>query len=370
MSGVGARDGGRAGMKPAYWVVAAIIVAVFAYLLARPFFGQPKADTAAKAAPIAAPLVEVALAPQVDHPYVVAFRGRTQAARTVSVRSETAGVVAATPILQGTSVSAGTVLCRLAVDARQASLDQARANLQAKQLQMQASSNLAAKGFRSKTQVLADQASLDEASAAVRQGEVALRQINIVAPFAGVFDHRDAEVGAYLAPGQPCGTMIELNPLLVVGDVPETEVGRIKVGAGAIATLVSGGTISGHVRFVAHDADPTTRTYRIEVTAPNPGNKQASGLSADVRINAGVGPAHKAPVSALVLDAAGRQGVRYVDLNNRVFFAPVTVLEETPDGVWVSGLTGDVRIITVGQSYVSEGHTVRVALAPTPGAKP
>jgi multidrug efflux system membrane fusion protein len=59
-----------------------------------------------------------------------------------------------------------------------------------------------------------------------------------------------------------------------------------------------------------------------------------------------------------------------VDLNNRVFFAPVTVLEETPDGVWVSGLTGDVRIITVGQSYVSEGHSVRVALAPTSGAKP
>jgi membrane fusion protein, multidrug efflux system len=371
MSGVGIEKTGRAGMKPAYWVVIAIVVAVFAYLLARPFFNQPKADAAkAATAPIAAPLVEVTLSPEVQRPYLVAFRGRTQAARTVSVRSETAGVVAAAPILQGTSVSAGTVLCRLAVDARQASLDQAKANLQAKQLQMQASSNLAAKGFRSKTQVLADQASLDEASAAVRQSEVALGQINIAAPFAGVFDHRDAEVGAYLAPGQPCGTMIELNPLLVVGDVPETEVGEIKVGAAATATLVSGGTINGRVRFVAHDADPATRTFRVEVTAANPGNKEASGLSGDVKIAAGVGPAHKVPVSALVLDAAGRQGVRYVDLNNRVLFSPVTVLEEAPDGLWISGLAGDARIITVGQSYVSEGHTVRVALAPAPGAKP
>jgi multidrug efflux system membrane fusion protein len=337
---------------------------VFAYLLARPFLSKHTDDLGAKTAALPAnvlPLVKVTFSPQSVRPYGVAFRGRTQAARTVVVRSETAGVVAQTPILQGTFVRAGTVLCRLAVDARQAALDQAKANLRAKELQMQASSNLAAKGYRSKTQVLADQATLDEASASVRSGEVALRQINIVAPFAGVFDHRDAEIGAYLSPGQPCGTMIELDPLLVVGDIPETEVGKIAVGASATAKLVSGQSISGRVRFVAHDADPTTRTYRVEVTAPNPGGKVSSGLSADVRIAAGQGPAHRVPVSALVLDAAGRQGVRFVGPGDIVQFAPVTVLEEADDGIWVSGLNGDARVITVGQSYVSEGHRVRVA---------
>ncbi len=363
-----ARDGeqrrDRARVKPAYWVVAAIAAVVIGYLLVRPLFGGADKRPSAKAAPAAAagalPLVEVTPVDEVSRPYLVAVRGRTQAARTVSVRSETAGVVAATPVLQGRRVAAGTVLCRLGVDARQATLDEAQANLRAKQLQMQASANLAAKGFRSRTQVLTDQANLDQASATVRQGEVALRQINIVAPFAGVFDHRDAEVGAYLAPGQACGTMIELDPLLVVGDVPETEVARIAVGASASARLVSGETVAGRVRFVAHDADPTTRTYRVEVTAANPGGRVASGLSADLSIAAGAGPAHKAPVSALVLDAAGRQGVRYVQADGLVAFAPVTVLEETPDGVWIAGLRGPTRIITVGQAYVSEGRRVRV----------
>jgi multidrug efflux system membrane fusion protein len=37
------------------------------------------------------------------------------------------------------------------------------------------------------------------------------------------------------------------------------------------------------------------------------------------------------------------------------------VLDETPAGVWVSGLSGPLRVITVGQSYVSEGQRVRVA---------
>ena len=62
-----------------------------------------------------------------------------------------------------------------------------------------------------------------------------------------------------------------------------------------------------------------------------------------------------------MLDAAGRQGVRSVGDDGRVAFTPVTVLEETPNGMWVAGLKGPTRVITVGQSYVSEGQAVRVA---------
>jgi len=356
-------------LKSSYVVVGVILALVLGYLLIRPLLGAGHktsgATEATAATPPALPLVEATLTPETLHPYEISLRGRTQAARTVVVRSETAGVVAQTPILQGTYVRGGTVLCRLAVDARQAAVDEASANLRAKQLQMQASSNLVAKGYISQSQMLSDRANLDSASAAVRQAEVGLNQVNIRAPFAGVFDHRDAEVGAYLSPGQPCGTMIELDPLLIVGDIPETETGKIKVGALATAKLVSGEVIQGHVRFVARDADPNTRTYRVEVTLANPGNKIGSGLSADIQIGGGSGPAHLIPVSALVLDAAGRQGVRYVMPDNRVAFAPVTVLEQAPQGVWVAGLSGDTRLITVGQAYVSEGQRVRVSMRPT-----
>jgi multidrug efflux system membrane fusion protein len=190
-----------------------------------------------------------------------------------------------------------------------------------------------------------------------------MRQVEIRAPFAGVFDHRDAEVGAYMSPGQSCGTMIELNPLLIVGDVPETDAAKLQIGATAVATLVGGEKLTGRIRYVAHDADPTTRTYHLEITVPNPKLSVRSGLSADVRIAAGSGPAHLVPVSSLVLDAAGRQGLRYVSADDRVVFAPVAVMEQTPQGAWVKGLTGSTRVITVGQSYVAEGQRVRVAAA-------
>jgi multidrug efflux system membrane fusion protein len=352
-------------IKSQYLFVIVVVGVLALYFIVRSLFGggQPSAAQAKAAGPSGPPSVQARLIPEVERRYDVVVRGRTQATRTVVVRSETAGNVAAAPVLQGTFVKQGQVLCRLAIDARQAALDQARAAQRSSQLTQQQNEALATKGFRSPAQVLQSQANLDAATAAVRQAEIALSQVNIKAPFTGVFDHRDAEVGAYLSPGQPCGTMIEIDPLLVVGDVPETQAASMKVGAAATARLVSGQVLAGRIRYVAHDADPQTRTYHLEVTVPNPRRDVRSGLSAEMHIGAGAGPAHLVPVSAMVLDSAGRQGVRYVQPDGRVAFAPVTIVEETRDGVWVTGLSGAVELITVGQSYVADGQKVRVALA-------
>lgn len=322
---------------------------------------KPAETSAAATTKTEAPLVKVALIQESTRAYVVSVRGRTDANRTVVVRAETAGPVAATPAREGSFVAKGAVLCRLSVDARQASVDQARANLKARQLQREASARLAEQGYRSQTQVLQDQANLDAANAALRQAEVALEQVNIRAPFAGVFDRREAEVGSYLAPGAACGTMIQLDPLVVIADVSEAEVGGIRVGATARAALVSGETLVGVVRSVGRDADPATRTYRVEIEARNSGLRVRSGLSADVKITVGAGPAMLVPAATLVLDSAGRQGIRYIRNDGLVGFAVVNVLEETPEGIWITGLRGPAQVIVAGQSYVSEGQKVRAS---------
>ena len=353
-------------LKPQYVFVIAVFGAVVVLFIVTSLFsggGKDKGAYAKPSEPSPIPSVQAKVVPEVLREYEVVARGRTQATRSVVVRSETPGVLAAAPVLQGTSVAQGAVLCRLSVDARQAALDQARANLRSAELTQKGNIELKQKGFRSDTQVLQTQASLDAATAQVRAAEIALAQVNIRAPFAGVFDHRDAEVGTYLSPGQPCGTMIELNPLLVVGDVPETDAGKLKVGAPATARLVSGQTLNGKIRYVAHDADPQTRTYHLEIVVANPGMAVRSGLSAEVHVGAGAGAAHLVPPSALVLDSAGRQGVRTVGAGDRVVFSPIAVMSEGPDGIWVKGLSGPVRLIVVGQSYVADGQKVRVALA-------
>ncbi|ATQ42511.1 efflux RND transporter periplasmic adaptor subunit [Caulobacter mirabilis] len=352
-------------VKPAYLVAGGILAVVILFFIVGGVVGLFASKEKAQAAKPQLPLVQVKTIQEESRPYVVAVRGRTEANKAVVVRAETAGPVAATPAREGAFVAKGTVLCRISTDARQASLDQARALQRTRQLEKQASDRLAAQGYRSQTQVLQAQANLDGANAQVRQGEVLLDQVNIRAPFNGVFDRREAEVGTYLSPGAACGTLIQLDPLVIVADVAERDVGGIQVGAPAAATLVSGEVIHGRVRLVTRDADPATRTYRVEIEASNPGAKARAGLSADVKITVGAGPAHLTPTAALVLDSAGRQGVRYVGAQNMVAFAPVKVLDETPQGVWVSGLRGPAQVIVVGQSYVSEGQRVRL---PAPAA--
>ncbi len=346
-------------LEPRYLVVGGIVAAFALYFIVSALVGGHGAKAKA-AAPVTIPAVQVSLVAAELRPDTVAMRGRTQAFRSVSVRSETAGVVAATPVREGSSVAAGQTLCKLKVDARAATLDQAKANLRSKELTQKASAELATRGFRSPTQVLSDQANLDQASAAVRQAEVALNQTDIRAPFAGVFNEKDIEVGGYLAAGGACGVVIELDPLKIAGDVPETEIGKVRLGAPAHAVLASGERIDGVVYYIAKDADPQTRTYPVVISARNPSGVVRAGLSAEVHIDAGQVDAHLVPSSSLVLDSAGRQGVRYIDGGGLVAFAPVKVLDETPGGVWVSGLSGPVRVITVGQAYVSEGQRVKV----------
>lgn len=346
-----------------YLVGGGIIAAVVLFFVIGGVVGAFASKEKAQAAKPQLPLVQVKTIQEDSRPYVVAVRGRTEANKAVVVRAETAGPVAATPAREGAFVSKGTVLCRISTDARQAGLDQARAMMKSRELEKAASDRLAAQGYRSQTQQLQAQANLDGATAQVRQAEVLLDQVNIRAPFNGVFDRREAEVGSYLSPGSACGTMIQLDPLVIVADVAERDVVGIQAGAQATATLVSGEVIQGRVRLVTRDADPATRTYRVEIEAANPGSRARAGLSADVKITVGAGPAHLAPTAALVLDSAGRQGVRYIVAQNEVAFAPVKVLDETPEGVWISGLRGPAQLIVVGQSYVSEGQKVRLPAA-------
>ncbi len=277
-------------IKRSYIFAGAILGAVVGFFALSAVFGAKSKP--AEAAPTKGPqmqAVQVSLVEPTQRPYDVTIRGRTEAPRTVQVRSETAGLVAETPATKGSWVHAGQVLCRLAVDARQASLDQAEAKLRSMDLTYQANQKLAAKGFRSETQVLAAKADLDQASAAVRSAQVAMKQIDIKAPFAGVFDTRDVEVGGYLAPGQSCGTVVELDPILVVGDVPEADASKLVVGAAGTAKLTTGGVLSGRVRFVSHQADAQTRTYHVELVAPNPGHEFRAGLSGEISIQSGPG---------------------------------------------------------------------------------
>lgn len=291
----------------------------------------------------------------------VVIRGRTEAERKVIVRAETAGVIAETPAEQGSIVNGGDVLCRISIDARQALVAEARAASAKTRLDYDAAVKLNAEGFRAETAVAAAKAARDQAAAQVERARIELAKTEIIAPFDGVFDHRNVEAGDFVKIGDPCGTVIQASPFLVIGAVSERDVGKIEKGDNGVARLATGETISGVVRFISASADPATRTFDVELEIPNEAGKLRDGVTADFTVFAKKRKAYHILRSALVLNDNGEIGVRTLSPENDVRFERIRLLGEDATGIWISGLRGESRIITRGQEFVSAGQKVDVA---------
>jgi multidrug efflux system membrane fusion protein len=61
-----------------------------------------------------------------------------------------------------------------------------------------------------------------------------------------------------------------------------------------------------------------------------------------------------------MLGEDGELGIRTVNEDNLVEFKQIEILEDTIDGIWISGLPRNIKIITIGQEYVFQGQTVNV----------
>ena len=212
-------------------------------------------------------------------------------------------------------------------------------------------------GFYAPYVVVAGDSTVEAAEAAL---QAELDRLTIRAPFDGRLEADTAELGTLMSPGALCATVIRLDPIILVGYAAESQIDRLENGALAGARLSNGEEVMGRVSFLARSADPATRTFRVEVTVPNPDQTIREGMSADIMIAATATRGHLVPGSALTLDDEGRLGLRLVDGDSRTFFAPVTVLRDSPQGFWVSGLPDPADVIIVGQEYATDGIVVQV----------
>lgn len=290
---------------------------------------------------------------------VVTVRGQTQAVREVDVRAETSARVVSEPLQRGSLVEHGDILCQLEPGTSRAVLSEAQARLDEAQINYRAADQLSQEGFTSETRLASMRAALQSAEAAVEEAELQITYLTIHAPFGGLLETDSAELGALLRPGDLCAKVIRLNPILLVGFVPETQVDRVDLGSAAQARLATGAEVAGEVTFISRAADPNTRTFRVEITVPNDDLAIRDGQTAEISIEAAGASAHFLPGSALTLNDDGALGVRIVAEGDVARFMPVRLLRDTPDGVWVGGLPDQADVIVVGQEYVIDG--VRVA---------
>ena len=333
----------------------------------------------------------------------VILRGRTEAARQVDVRSETTGQVVSDPLRKGAFVNAGDMLCELDPGTRASRVTEARARLTEAEgrvpeaeaavaeatarvreadINVNAARQLSQDGFASETRlvsaeatreaalagvqransgVISARAGIESAQAALEAAQKEIENLTITAPFSGLLETDTAELGSLLQPGASCATIIQLDPIKLVGFVPEIDVNKVTVGAMAGARLATGAEVAGRVTFLSRSSDETTRTFRVEVEVPNADLAIRDGQTAEIIVASDGQKAHLLRQSSLTLNNDGALGIRVVTAENTAQFLPVTLLRDTIDGVWVAGLPETVDVIVVGQEYVIDG----VVIAPT-----
>jgi multidrug efflux system membrane fusion protein len=303
----------------------------------------------------------------VAQPYVrqITISGYTEALKLVQIKSEIEGSVIRTPIERGVRVVKGTVLCEMASYDRVAILAQARALSAQRKLEFEASTELGKKGNRSKTQIAASKALYDAAKAQVKRAEVQLDLTKIKAPFDGLVEERQAEVGSYLKKGEACATLMFEDPFLAVGEVSDKDVRFITKGIEATVKFDNDALLKGKVRFVASSARSATRTFRIEVELDNSNRTLKDGLSTDILIPVLSDSAQLLPPSTLVLSDEGLVGVRGVEEAHVVFYE-IKLIDDVADGIWVTGLPETFTLITVGQEFVKNGQKVGVSYENAP----
>ena len=333
----------------------------------------------------------------------VILRGRTEAARQVDVRSETTGQVISDPLRKGAFVNAGDMLCELDPGTRASRVTEARARLTEAEgrvpeaeaavaeatarvreadINVNAARQLSQDGFASETRlvsaeatreaalagvqransgVISARAGIESAQAALEAAQKEIEDLTITAPFSGLLETDTAELGSLLQPGAACATIIQLDPIKLVGFVPEIDVNKVTVGAMASARLATGAEVAGRVTFLSRSSDETTRTFRVEVEVLNADLAIRDGQTAEIIVASDGQKAHLLRQSSLTLNNDGALGIRVVTAENTAQFLPVTLLRDTIDGVWVAGLPETVDVIVVGQEYVIDG----VVIAPT-----
>jgi membrane fusion protein (multidrug efflux system) len=347
--------------------------------------------------------VEIVKPAVVESARALTLPGTVRALEQTKIYPRVTGYVRRWLVDLGDKVTAGQLLAEIDTPELDAQLSQARAQLaqaQAAVKQVMAQRDYSTSNTRryesladqklvSKSQVeqTQAQASTDEASVASAQSNVAAQQANVrrlietqafsrvVAPFAGTITSRNIERGDLVSEAKTAElyTLVAIDPVRVLVDVPQTVVASVRAGAEAALVVreYPGRKFTGKVTRAAGALDPDLHTMTTEVQVPNPDGALMPGMYVQAILS--FPEPHRVveiPATALYNDAQGLR-VAVVDAQQKLHFVPITIERDTGGTLHVAtGLTGDERMVKIAVPGLVEGDPLEIAPARAGSAAP
>jgi multidrug efflux system membrane fusion protein len=352
-------------------IAALIVLVAFAAWTATGEFssvGSAADETAAQkeqepARPPVLRTVAVITPPRVEHARAIRISGRTDAEKRVVLATRVMGVIASLPVKQGERVNRGDLVMRLDAADKEAAIRMSESVVAQREAEAEAAERLVKGGNAPKLQADQARAALATAQAQLETAKAELANYEIYAPYNGLIDRVPVQRGSAILAGAEVATLINLDPLLAIGEVSERELNYLRLGSEAEIRLVDGTDVKGTLRYVSRDATPSTRTFRIEVAIPNENKELPAGMTAEITLRAPPSDAVVLPRSVVTLSNKGDLGIRAVDAEDKVVFFPIDIIDDTPHGLVLGGVPKDARVIVAGQDLVSEGLKVKAVPA-------
>lgn len=347
-------------MKSSTWLSLGLLGAVSIWMLSGSLANVPEENVAEETVKHEAPKMKVRVlevqAESIMRQIVV--QGELEPLRQVELRAQTASRVQALSVEKGQKVAAGTVLIKLAAEDRAAQISRAKAEVAAQQHEVAANRKLRKQGMQAENRLKSAESALASAKAELKRAELELGYTEIRAPFPGVLEDRQVELGSHVERGDPVALLVDESVLKAVGRVSQQAAGDLKLGQTVTLKLLDGGEAEGKVTYISRLGDSQTHSFKIEAEVPNPDDQLNAGVSAQLSIGVGQQKAHFLSPAVLSLSDKGQVGVKSVDEQGKVAFYPISLVRTEADGVWVSGLPDEATIITQGQGFVNAGESV------------
>ncbi|WP_431635273.1 efflux RND transporter periplasmic adaptor subunit [Dyella sp. KULCS107] len=273
-------------LKRMIWVILgtlaliAVIVGIKVLLVMRMIHSMPQPG------PVTVSTVKAA-----EQPWQPALNavGTLRAANGADLAAEVAGLVTDVNLKSGQEVKKGQLLVQLRDGDEVAQLQQLQANAELSKITLErARKQLAAQAI-SQADFDTAQADTKARQAAVAQQQVVIAKKQLRAPFDGRAGIITISPGDYLAAGTTVVTVQQLDPLYVDFNVPQGELGRLKVGQPVTLSLdaYAGRSFSGKLSAINPKVDTSTRNVQVEATVPNHDQTLTPGMFAKVSVDVG-----------------------------------------------------------------------------------
>jgi RND family efflux transporter MFP subunit len=308
-------------------------------------------------------LVSVATLKDTVFNHYLDIQGSVNTKENILIQPEMPGTLIALTVKAGQRVSKGQLLARVDDGGSSQQVASLETQYQLAKTTFERQKNLWNQKIGSEIQYLQAQTQMLSLQRSVAQAKAMLSKTEIRAPFSGTIDEVFVEKGQVVS-ASPQGLMriVNLNNMYVSTSVPESYIGKLKVGTQVDVFLTSlNKNYKGKVRQIGNFINPNNRSFGIEVSIPNPENLLRPNQVAKLKvIDYTVKNAIVVPSNVIQEDGKGNQFVFVASNSNGKTATAKKAMVTTgksSDNVTeiLSGLSANDIIVIEGVNTISEG---------------